>query len=259
MRAARAGGEVAIRRLKSPGYLRWKGERDVVSEAVLRVQDAIVAVLSKDTPAAAVLAEEGPEDARVPVDAPHLWIVDPICGSLNFAHGIPHFGISIALRSGGGIRAAVVYDPCRNELFAATDVGNATLNGGVAHVQQIGEGAEAWSGALVGADLPSGGERRRRAAVIFGLMADQVSACVAMGSPALGLCYVAAGRLHAYWHLDLNIWDVAAASLIAQRAGATFTDTAGMSWIHSEGDYLSTNGIIQNATQNCIQAVPGAR
>ena len=129
VRAAREGGRVAKARLGDPGYLKWKGHRDVTSEASLQVQEAIVSTLLAEFPDSGVLAEEGPEDAPLPVDADHLWIVDPICGSLNFVQGVPYFGVSIALRSEGNIRIGVVYDPCRDELFEATTETPATCNG----------------------------------------------------------------------------------------------------------------------------------
>ena len=137
VRAARAGGKVAKARLGDPGHIQWKGHRDVVSEASLKVQEAIVSTLLAEFPHSGILAEEGPEDAPLPLDAEQLWIVDPICGSLNYVQGIPHFGISIALRSEGNIRAGVVYDPCRDELFEATTETPATLNGRKIVVQQI--------------------------------------------------------------------------------------------------------------------------
>ena len=255
VRAARRGGEVARARLGDPGYLKWKGHRDVMSEASLQVQEAVVSTLLAGLPDSGVLAEEGPEDAPVPVDATHLWIVDPICGSLNFVQGIPHFGISIALRSEGNIRVGVVYDPCRDELFEATTETPTTLNGRKIVVQQISDGTEAWSSAIVGTDWPHSGERREQAGLIVGLMVDQVSDCSLMGSPALGICNVAAGRLHAYWHLDLKIWDIAAASLILQRAGGLLTDAQGMTWLYSDGGYIASNVVIHNGTLNCIQAV----
>lgn len=253
VRAARAGGQVARSRLGDPGYLNWKGHRDVTCEASLEVQEAIVTTLLDATPHAGVLAEEGPGDAPVLVDAPEFWIVDPICGSLNFVQGLPHFGISIALRSQGRIRVAVVYDPCRDELFAATADAAATLNGRAIVVQQISEGSEAWSSAILGTDWPCSGERRARARAIVHAMIDQVTGCTVMGSPALGLCHVAAGRLHAYWHLDLKIWDVAAASLILERGGASFTDARGMTWLYSDGGYLASNGVIHGSLLNCVQ------
>mgnify|MGYP001214687064 CR=1 FL=1 len=91
--------------------------------------------------------------------------------------------------------------------------------------------------------------------MIVGLMMDQIGECSLMGSPALGLCNVACGRLHAYWHLDLKIWDRAAASLILQRAGGIFTDAHGMTWLYSDGGYIATNGVIHGWALNCIQAV----
>lgn len=254
-RAARNGGQVARARLGSPGYLKWKGRRDVVSEASLHVQEAIVSTILAEFPDAGVLSEEGPDDDPVPVDAEHLWIVDPICGSLNFVQGIPHFGISIALRFEGTIRAAVVYDPSRDELFEATTGSGATLNGRPIVVQQLSEGLEAWNRAVVGTDWPPSGERRKQARLIVDAMVDQVTECSLMGSPALGICHVAAGRLHAYWHLDLKIWDIAAASLILERAGGVFTDADGMSWLHSDGGYIASNGVIHGSTLNCIQPI----
>jgi myo-inositol-1(or 4)-monophosphatase len=114
VRAARAGGQVAVARLGKPDYKRWKTHRDVTSGASLEVQDAILEVLSRETPDFGILAEEGPDDEPLPLDAEHLWIVDPICGSLNFVQGIPYFGVSVALRTQGAIRVGAVYDPCRN-------------------------------------------------------------------------------------------------------------------------------------------------
>jgi myo-inositol-1(or 4)-monophosphatase len=255
VRAARAGGELALALLGDPGYLRWKGHRDVVTGASLAVQDAILAVLREELPDHAVLTEEGPEDEVIPVDAEHLWIVDPICGSLNFAQGIPHFAVSIALRSQGAIRVGVVYDPCRDELYTATADGPATLNGSPIFVQQISEGLEAFGKAVIGTDWPYSGEKRELAIRMQSLFSEQVVECNAMGSPALGLCYVAAGRLHAYWHLDLKIWDMAAASLILQRAGGTLTDANGVTWLYSDGGYIASNSIIHGWTLRTITAV----
>lgn len=255
IRAARAGGDVALSRLGNPGYLRWKGYRDVVTESCLEAQDAILAVLRSELPEHGILTEEGPEDEVMPVDAEHLWIVDPICGSLNFAQAIPHFAISIALRSQGAIRLGVVYDPCRDELFHATVDGPAMLNGEVIFVQQISEGLEAFAKAVIGTDWPFSGERRDLAVRMMNLFSEQVTECNTMGSPALGLCYVAAGRLHAYWHLDLKIWDVAAASLILQRAGGTLTDANGVTWLYSDGGYIASNSIIHGWTLRTITAV----
>ena len=253
--AVRRGGQIARELLGKLGYIKWKGLRDPMPEAALAIQDAICAELNAAFPAAAILAKEGPDDAPMPVDAPELWIVDPLCGSMNFAQGIPWFALSIALRAAGNMQLGVVYDPCRDELFAATMQTPATLNGERIFVQQISEGQEAWTASIVGTDWPHSGERRDKTRMVVGLMLDQVNELSLMGSPALGLCNVAAGRLHAYWHMDLNIWDVAAASVILQRAGGVLTDINGNSWLHSDGGYIATNGVIHGWLLNCIQSV----
>ena len=181
VRAARTGGQVALARLGKPDYQRWKGHRDVVSGATLEVQDAILSVLKAETPDFGILAEEGPEDEPVPLDAEYLWIVDPICGSLNYVQGIPYFGVSIALRAHGGIRVGAVYDPCRDEMFAATLEGRATLNGEAATVQQIAEGYEAFEKSWVGYDWPRERSKLDQALLIAQVMAGQVVSMTAMG------------------------------------------------------------------------------
>jgi myo-inositol-1(or 4)-monophosphatase len=257
--AARRGGKIAAARLSSPGYLKWKGRRDVVSEAAFEIQEAIVSTIVADFPEDGIFAEEGPEDAELPVDAPRLWIVDPICGSLNFAHGIPYFAVSVALRSEGHISVGVVYDPCHDELFEATRQTPARLNGRKIVVRQILEGQEAWNSAMVGTDWPRSGERRDQAKQILGLMESQIVECNLMGSPALGLCYVAAGRLHAYWHLDLRIWDIAAASLILERAGGILTSAEGTTWLYSDGGYIASNDVIHGWALTCVQGIRNAQ
>jgi myo-inositol-1(or 4)-monophosphatase len=255
VRAVRAGGEAALARLGKPGYLTWKGMRDVSSEASLEVQESVSSMLLSEFPGSAILAEEGPEDTPVAVDAEHLWIVDPICGSLNYVQGIPYFAVSVALRSAGSIRLGVVYDPCNDELFEAAAGAPAKLNGQKIGVRHALEGVEAWNASMIGTDWPRSGERREQARRIVGLMLDQVNELSLMGSPALGLCNVAAGRLHAYWHLDLRIWDIAAASLILERAGGVLTDAHGNTWLYSDGGYIATNTVIHGWLLQCVQAV----
>jgi myo-inositol-1(or 4)-monophosphatase len=254
-RAARAGGRIALERLGTNDYVRWKRHRDVVSGAALHVQAAILDVLNAESPECGVLAEEGPEDEAVPLDAEYLWIVDPICGSLNYVQSIPYFAVSIALRARGAIRAGVVYDPCRDEMFAATLSGGATLNGQAAHVQQIAEGYEAFEKSWVGTDWPHDQTRLDQAMQIAAIMSGQVISLTAMGSPALGLCNVAVGRLHAYWALELQIWDIAAASLILTRAGGTLTDDHGNSWLYSGGGYIASNSVVHGWTMRCLQRI----
>ena len=254
-RAAREGGEIARARLCDPGYLKWTQRRDVETESSLKAQEAIVATLSAEFPDAGILAKLGPEDAAVPVNKPELWIVDSASGSLNFAHGVPHFGITIALRAGGDILVGVVYDPCRDEMFEATPKTPARLNNEIIVVRQILEGQEAWNNAMIGADWAGSGELRAQTKLILGMMENQVINCNLMGSPALGICYVAAGRTHLYWHLDLTIWDVAAPGLILEQAGGVLTDRDGNSWLYSDGGYIGSNNVIHGWALTCIKSV----
>lgn len=241
MRAAFRAGRLAMARLGNPGYLRWKGHRDVVSGASIEVQDVIVSILQRECPGDGLLVEEGPEDEPLAVDAERLWIVDPICGSLNFVHGIPFFAISIALRVAGQLRVGVVYDPMRDETFAARVGEPALLNGRPITVAVTASGPEFWEQAWVGTDLPHGGPRRKEALAVFEVFSTEVLTQNILGSPALGMCYVAAGRLHAYWTLDAKPWDIAASCVILAQAGALITDAEGGSWLHSDGSYVAAN------------------
>jgi myo-inositol-1(or 4)-monophosphatase len=240
-RAAFRGGRLAMARLGDPGYLSWRGHRDVIAGAAVEVQDAILAVLREECPGDAFLTEEGPEDEPLAVDAERLWIIDPICGSLNFVQGIPFFGISIALRVAGQLRVGVVYDPIRDETFAATLGEPATLNNKSITVLNTALGPEFWEQAWVGTDLPHDGPELSEALTVFELISKEVLHHVVLGSPALAMCYVACGRLHAYWNLHAQPWDVAAASVVLRQAGGLITDAEGGSWLHSPGSYVAAN------------------
>jgi myo-inositol-1(or 4)-monophosphatase len=253
--AAFRAGQVAIARLGDPGYLSWRGRRDAIVGSALEVQDAIEMLLRQEFPGDAILAEEGPEDDPMPVDADRLWIVDPICGSLNFAQGIPIFAVSIALRVAGQLRLGVVYDPMRDEMFAAETGEPATLNGEHISVRPTSFGPEFWDQAWVGCDLPHDGPLRDQALRVYDLTSREVLHHLTLGSPALGICYVAAGRLHAYWNLELRPWDVAAAGVILRQAGGQITDGEGGSWIHSDGAYVAADAVSHQWALKIIKTV----
>lgn len=252
IRAARAGGEMALARREDPGYARWKGPRNLQVGASLGIQQRIVDEIRADFPNDKLLLEETTDEIHVDgePDGSHgqgdrLWIIDPICGSFNFNQGMPLFAVCVGCRAEGGRdEIGVVYDPCNDELFHARFGGGAYLNGQPIFVDQMSEGEDAYKRALVGTDLPGDFEQRRRALYVNRSLGDEVTQLWILGSPALGLCYVAAGRLNAYFCLDLELWDVAAASVILKEAGGTLTDIAGGPWIYSEGGQVASNGVI---------------
>jgi myo-inositol-1(or 4)-monophosphatase len=252
--AAREGGRVALAHVGNPLYFKLKGRRDLLVGASVAVQDAIRNVLLGACPEDGFLGEEGPEDEVLPVDAERLWIVDPIDGSINYFRGLPNFAISIGYRDATGFRVGVVYDPSRDELFSARSGDGARLNGERIHVHVAGEGEDAYESSLIGTDLPGDTEARIKAMRAATHVANRMLGLVVLGSPALGLCYVAAGRTHAYFHLALQLWDVAGAAVILQESGAAFTNGGGSSWLYSDGSYLASNGRIHGGMLRLLRA-----
>ena len=122
-------------------------------------------------------------------------------------------------------------------------------------IRRIAEGYEAFEKSWVGCDWPHDRDKLDQAMHIAQVMSGQVVSLTAMGSPALGLCNVAVGRLHAYWALELKIWDIAAAALVLTRAGGTLTDEYGNSWLYSPGGYIASNSVIHGWTMRCLQRV----
>ena len=243
-RAAREGGRVALEHVGNPLYFKLKGHRDVMVGAAQVVQDTIRDLLLAECPEDAFMGEEGPDDEELPIAAERLWVVDPIDGSINFLQGLPLFCISIAYREAGVFRVGVVYDPTRDELFSATFSGGAWLNGQPINVDRKGEGEEIYDQCLVSTDFPGEGSLRTRTLLGTSHLAPRFMGMLSFGSPALTLCYIAAGRLHGYFHLQLQVWDIAAAGLILREAAGTLTNLSGGSWLHSDGAYVASNGSV---------------
>lgn len=242
MRAAREAGTLALTLSGNPGYQQWKDARDLVVGSVFPVQERIIEMIRSEFPSHAILAEESEE--QPPADADPLWIVDPIDGTQNFSQGIPHFAISIAYRAEGIYRVGVVYDPNSDELFHAIQGRYARLNKDTITVRQVAEGEDAYNQAVIATDLPGGVDERLLNLRIATLLAGQCISLNVMGSPALALCYLAAGRLHGYFSLAPQLWDVAAASVILDESGGVLTDIRGGSWLHRTGGYIASNRVI---------------
>jgi fructose-1,6-bisphosphatase/inositol monophosphatase family enzyme len=246
IRAAKAGGQLARERLGKPGYKKWKGPGDLLVEAVLDIQERILETIRAEFPDHHFLVEES--DTPVDTQEDPLWIIDPLDGSLNFYHGIPSFSISIGYRAKGIYRVGVVYDPCRDELFHAVLNEGAYLNGEPIYADKFSDGMDALHAAMVGTDWKGSHESLKKAFQLVRFVSGEVLFVQTFGSPALGLCYLAAGRIHAYYGLDhLKLWDVAAAAVIINEAGGVLTDIDGGPWQYARDGYLASNGIIHGS------------
>src|SRR5215470_13199496 len=213
-----------------------KGTIDLVTEVDVAVERMFRAMIAERFPDHHVLAEELGGSATVPAGA--CWVFDPIDGTTNYAHGVPIFCASLALEIDGVPEVAAVYDPNRRELFTAERGGGAFLNGAPIHVTAAGR--------LVDALLVTGFpyDVRTRIEEIVGLFAAFVAEARAvrrLGSAAIDLCWVAAGRMDGFWEADLKPWDMAGGALIVSEAGGRVTDLGGRPFTSRGGNVLATN------------------
>ena len=238
--AARAGGAVLMARLRGDGDLQiaYKdGRANLVTVADRESQQAVTDVIRAAFPDHAVVGEEGTTGDP---GTEHVWYVDPLDGTTNFAHGLPFFCVSVALRSRGQTVAGAVYDPARDEMFAASLGGGATVSGLPLRVSGIAR----LDRALVVAQAQSvdEGEIRAYTALVRRLM-QAAGGVRSLGSPALTLCAIAAGRLEAYCEHAMDAWDIAAGQLILQEAGGTLTTFSGAAHTTAErADVAASNG-----------------
>lgn len=240
--AARAGGAVLSRYLRNSGTLEidYKDARaNLVTAADRESQRAVAETILSVFPGHAIDGEEG--TAGDP-DAADVWYVDPLDGTTNFTHGVPFFCVSVALRSNARTVAGAVYDPARDEMFTGALGGGATLNGipvGVSDVARLDR-------ALVVAQAQTVDpvEIRAYARLVERLM-SVTGGVRSLGSPALTLCAIAAGRLEAYCEYTMDAWDILAGQLILAEAGGTLTLFDGRPHVTAgRADVVASNGYV---------------
>src|SRR5436190_8909259 len=214
-----------------------KGPGDFVSTADLRAERTLKSELSRARPGYGLLFEEG--GASEGSDPHHRWIVDPLDGTTNFLHGIPHFAISIGLERDGEVVAGVVYEPTRDEMFWAEKGIGAYLNDRRLRVSARRQLAEA----VIGTGLPFGDriDQPKYLATLARVMAA-TSGVRRLGAAALDLAYVAAGRFDGFWEYKLFPWDIAAGLLLVREAGGFVSDLSGGQAMMTNGDVLAANG-----------------
>ena len=212
-----------------------KGLRDLLTDVDLAAERTIVEAIHARYPEHDIVTEETPPGKRT---SPYCWIIDPLDGTGNFSRRYPCFSTSIALTHENEPIAGVVYDPLREQRFAASLGGGATLNGRALRVSEV----EALLDTMIGMDWTRAPESRRQNVEVLGQLAPLCGTIRVSGSAALSVCYVAAGWWDAYWHLELSPWDAAAGALIVREAGGEVTDASGERWMPVTGPCLASNG-----------------
>ena len=211
-----------------------KRQSDFVTEVDRAAEAAILEVLREAYPTHGILAEESGL-AGTAADSEYQWIIDPLDGTTNFIHGLPQYAISIGLAHKGVMTQAVVYDPNRNELFAATRGGGAFLNDKRIRVSKRVRLDEA----LIGTGFPFRMfEHIDAYLAIFRDVAQRTAGMRRPGAAALDLAWVACGRMDGFWELGLSPWDMAAGSLLITEAGGLVGDLSG------EAGFMQTGNIV---------------
>jgi myo-inositol-1(or 4)-monophosphatase len=250
---AREAGQILREKFGRVRDIQYKGAVDPVTEADKAAEALIAERLLAAFPDDRLLAEEG-SGAGENVGSERLWIVDPLDGTVNFMHGYPMFAVSIALRVGDQTEVGVVYDPLRDEMFAAQRGHGATLNGEPIHVSDTNELLRSMLVTGFAYDV----EWRAENLAYFARFTDATQAVRRDGSAALDLAYVAAGRYDGYWERGIVAWDVAAAALMLTESGGIVSGYAGVPFDPFAREIVASNGHIHRAMLDIIAGVDSA-
>jgi myo-inositol-1(or 4)-monophosphatase len=236
VKAARAAGKIINRAELDIDQVRVgvKGPNDFVTETDQAAEQAIIETLKKAYPDHAILAEESGQSGSSDFE----WVIDPIDGTANFIHGLPHYAIAIALRVKGQVQQAVVYNPANNEMFTASKGEGAYLNGKRMRVSKRIKPNEF----LVGFAFPSGpAEGSAHVKKKMLALTESTAGIRKSGSAVLDLAYVACGRLDGYLCYGLKPWDLATGVLLVSEAGGLITDPQGENTYFESGDAVAGN------------------
>ncbi|MCV6615608.1 MAG: inositol monophosphatase [Cellvibrionaceae bacterium] len=237
LRAARKAGELIERALERVDVLAFeeKGRNDFVTEIDRASEKEIIYHLRKAYPEHCIRGEEG--GYQEGADKDYEWIIDPLDGTTNFIHGIPHFAISIACKYKGQIEHAVVLNPMTREEFTASRGRGAALNGRRIRVSP----RKGMAGALIGTGIPFNGYAYEHITPYLAALqeiAGQTAGIRRPGAASLDLAYVAAGRFDGFWEMNLQEWDIAAGVLLVKEAGGLISDFKG------GNDFLDSGNIL---------------
>jgi myo-inositol-1(or 4)-monophosphatase len=238
---AREAGALLMEFFHRRVKIEYKGEADLVTEADRSSEKLILERIRARWPDHEVIGEEG---ARIETGGDYRWYVDPLDGTTNFAHGFPVFCVSLGLTNRGKRKAAVLYDPTRDELFSAELGKGAFLNGQRIAVSKTDKLAQS----LVATGFPSHKRHKNPNIFFYHQLTLRTHGVRRAGSAALDLANVACGRFDGFWEFNLNAWDTTAGILIVEEAGGKVSGFHGQPLEITDRDVLATNGLLHEAT-----------
>jgi myo-inositol-1(or 4)-monophosphatase len=240
VQAAREAGAILLEESKRPLTISYKGDVDLVTQADVSSERAIAARLREAFPEHRIVGEElGNEGARDGASR-YRWLVDPLDGTTNFAHGFPVFAVSIGLMEDDEPVAGAIYHPSADEMFSAKRGGGAFLNGNPIHVSAVARLSES----LVGTGFPTHLRSETPNLRYYWEFTLRSHGVRRAGAAALDLCSVACGRFEAFWEFGLKPWDTAAGILLVREAGGRVTDFEGRPFHPGDRIMIATNGLI---------------
>lgn len=243
-------GDMMLARVGGDLHVNKKSAIDLVTEVDVAIERTFRELISARFPDHAILGEEFGGSASVP-EGP-CWVFDPIDGTTNFAHGLPIFCSSLALEFDGVAEIAAVYDPTRRELFTAERGAGAFLNGQPIRVSS----ARTLIDAMLVTGFPYDVHARLDEIIgLFRAFVGQARAVRRLGSAAIDLCYVAAGRMDGFWERDLNAWDIAGGALLVTEAGGRVTGLHGEAFTSRGRSVLASNNLIHDAMIQTVRSV----
>jgi len=236
LRAARAAARIHLKWLSRTNVTRKTNPIDLVTEADHQAEAAVIDILQRAFPTHAILAEESGANAH---QSEHRWIIDPLDGTTNFAHGYPQFCVSIAYEYRGKVRVAIILDAFKKECFVAQRGRGAQLNGKAIRVSSV----TTLESALLATGFPYDRRERRRYYLAFWeAFMMRVQGVRRTGSAALDLAYVACSRIDGFWEFGLKPWDVAAGALIVEESGGHVSNMDGSPLDLAGGQIIASNG-----------------
>ncbi|HPL63520.1 MAG: inositol monophosphatase family protein [Syntrophales bacterium] len=250
---AAEAGRFLRERLNSKHSVDYKGEINIVTEEDRMSEEIIKSEIRKRCPGHGILAEETPETGR---GAEFRWIIDPLDGTTNYAHGYPVFCVSLALEKNSSVLLGVIYNPMLEEMFTARAGGGAFLNGKRICVSSVAD----LSRSLLATGFPYDIRTDRFNNLdYFAAMAVKAQAIRRAGSAALDLAYTACGRFDGFWELKLKPWDTAAGCLLLAEAGGKITDLDGNEHRMDSAHIVASNGMIHDQMLRALGETEGSR